>query len=203
MGLPARPQRSPGDSTPRPRRSTPPVHPVDGTQDTEDFARQIAQSIGRVPRNTHEVQVTAKVRSRMPHDMLGDDGYSLVSNYFARRVLPYCLMNKIITPLQTAVLSNFIGRQDRGLVFATLADIAEEVDVARTSVGGAVTRLCDLNLLRKVKRGVYELNPRVAFNGNGDEQNEFLWRLREQDLEGNFPDELGPEMTLFAVTEAV
>lgn len=163
----------------------------------------VAERLGRQKRPPQEFEITAKLRHRAPHDMLGSEGYSLVSNYFARKVLPYCLMHRIISPIQTAVLSNFIGRQDRGLITATQAEIAEEIQVARQSVGPAVERLCDLNLVRRVKRKVYELNPRIAFNGNGDEQNEFLVRLRALKLESEFPDELAPELTLFPVSDAV
>ncbi|MFF8193126.1 hypothetical protein ACF05L_20180 [Streptomyces bobili] len=51
----------------------------------------IAEQFGKGP--VHEVK--AVVYRRPPHDMLGSDGYSLVSNYFLRRVLPYCLMHNI------------------------------------------------------------------------------------------------------------
>ncbi|MEU5748270.1 replication/maintenance protein RepL [Streptomyces sp. NPDC047726] len=163
----------------------------------------MAERFGGQKRPPHEFEIHARLRHRTPHDMLGFEGYSLISNYFARKVLPYCLMHKIISPMQTAVLSNFIGRQDRGLITATQQEIAEEIDVARQSVGPAIERLCHLNLVRLVKRTVYELNPRIAFNGNGDEQKAFLEQLRAMKLDSKFPDELAPELTLFPRSDAV
>lgn len=162
----------------------------------------IAEKIGRISRTTAEIEVTAKIRKRQPHDMFGTAGYSLVSNYFLRRVLPYCLMHNIISKLQGAVLSNFIGRQERALITATQEEVAKEIGVGRTSVGPAIDYLCELNLLRKVKRGHYQLNPRVAFNGNGDEQKDFLTELRALRLENKFPDELDPVLTLFSLEES-
>ncbi|MEU6392982.1 replication/maintenance protein RepL [Streptomyces sp. NPDC046939] len=137
-----------------------------------DLAKLIAEQFGAGP--VHEVKAT--VYRRPPHDMLGAEGYSLVSDYFLRRVLPYCMMHNSVTR----------------------TEIAEEVGVARTSVGHALDALCSQNLIRKVKRGSYELNPRVAYNGNGAEQRDFLAELRALDLDTRFPDELGPELTLFA-----
>ncbi|MGW0562837.1 replication/maintenance protein RepL [Streptomyces sp. NPDC003016] len=133
--------------------------------------------------------------------MLGEEGYSLVSNYFLRRVLPYCLMHRIISPLQAAVLSNMIGRQKKGLISATHAEIAEEIGVKRTSIGHPLKALCNKNLLRLEKRGTYQLNPTVAYNGNGTEQKNFLAELRALHLASGFPDDLDPELTLFPQTD--
>ncbi|QNE79633.1 hypothetical protein F0344_34830 (plasmid) [Streptomyces finlayi] len=168
------------------------------TSDTStDLARLIAEQFGKGP--VHEVRTT--VYRRPPHDMLGTEGYSLVSNYFLRRVLPYCLMHGVISKLQGAILSNIIGRQKKGRIEVTHAEIASELDVKRTSVGHALDALCEKNLIRKVKRGSYELNPRVAYNGNGKEQSEFLAELRALDLGSQFPDRLAPELTLFSWAE--
>lgn len=183
VGEAARPLKRGRPAEPQPRR----MRPV-GPDHSTDLARQIAEGLGKIPGGVYEARTT--FHRRAPHDMLGKEGYSLVSNYFARRVLPYCLMKRIITPLQTAVLSNFIGRQDRGLIEATQDEVASEIGVGRTSVGPAIKVLCEKNLLRKVQRGVYQLNPRVAFNGNGDEQGGVLAELRALDLESKFPDEL-------------
>ncbi|MFD7338751.1 replication/maintenance protein RepL [Streptomyces violascens] len=162
-----------------------------------DLAQLIAEQFGRGP--VHEVKTT--VYRRPPHDMLGAEGYSLVSNYFLRRVLPYCMMHNIISKLQGAVLSNIIGRQKKGRIDVTHAEIAKELGVNRTSIGHALDALCEKNLIRKVKRSSYELNPRVAYNGNGTEQRDFLAELRSLDLESRFPDQLAPELTLFPRSE--
>ncbi|MFE3606239.1 replication/maintenance protein RepL [Streptomyces goshikiensis] len=184
----------------RSRGATDPVKPAlrpVGAGRSNDLARMIAEEFGSGP--VHEVRTT--IYRRAPHDFLGEEGYSLVSNYFLRRVLPYCLTHHIITALQGAVLSNLIGRQKKGAIGTTHAEIAKEIGVQRTSIGAAIDALCDMNLIRKVKRGVYELNPRVAFNGNGDEQADFLAQLRAAKLKSNFPDELGEVLTLFAKTD--
>ncbi|MER5482615.1 replication/maintenance protein RepL [Streptomyces sp. NPDC002812] len=192
-------------SPPAPPPKTRTLRPA-GEPDKRDLAREIAERFGGLPDSAHEIEVTARVtrkRRRANHDMLGQEGYSLVSNYFNRRVLPWCLMHNVISKLQTAVLSNLIGRQQRGLITATQEEIAKEIGVSRQSVGPAIEALCHLNLVRQVKRKVYELNPRIAFNGNGDEQNEFLERLRTMKLENRFPDELAPELTLFSMADEV
>lgn len=157
----------------------------------------IADQFGAGP--VHEVRT--QVIRRTPHDFLGEEGYSLVSNYFLRRVLPYCLTHHMITTLQGAILSNLIGRTRKGKIQTTHAEIAEEIGVQRTSIGSPLDGLCEMNLLRKLKRGTYELNPRVAFNGNGNEQADFLAKLRAAKLESKFPDELGEVLTLFAQTD--
>jgi predicted transcriptional regulator len=170
---------------------------VVGADDGPDLARLIAEQFGRGP--IHEVKTI--VYRRPAHDMLGADGYSLVSNYFLRRVLPYCLMHNIISKLQAAVLSNIIGRQKKGRTEVTHAEIANELGVKRASVGRALEALCEKNLIRKAKRSSYQLNPRVAYNGNGQEQHDFLTELRALALDSAFPDKLAPELTLFATTE--
>lgn len=178
---------------PGPARPARPVRSVRADDDGTDLARLIAEQFGRTP--VHEVRTT--VYRRPPHDMLGADGYSLVSNYFLRRVLPHCLMHNAITKLQAAVLSNIIGRQKKGRIAVTHAEIAEELGVKRTSIGHALGALCEKNLVRRTKRSSYELNPRVAYNGNGQEQHDFLAGLRALALDSGFPDELAPELTLF------
>ncbi|MFI8105882.1 replication/maintenance protein RepL [Streptomyces sp. NPDC086023] len=195
MAEAARPLRSRNSRGPTPVER-PHLKPA-GAGQPNDLARMIAEQFGAGP--VHEVRAT--VYRRAPHDFLGEEGYSLVSNYFLRRVLPYCLTHHIITTLQGAILSNLIGRQKKGKIQSTHAEIAQELGVQRTSVGAPLNQLCDMNLIRKVKRGVYELNPRVAFNGNGDEQADFLAKLRAAKLESKFPDELGEILTLFAKTE--
>ncbi|MFJ9344734.1 replication/maintenance protein RepL [Streptomyces sp. NPDC101733] len=163
----------------------------------KDLAQMIADQFGSGPVHT----VRTQVYRRAPHDFLGEEGYSLVSNYFLRRVLPYCLAHHIISTLQGAILSNLIGRQKKGKIKSTHAEIAGEIGVQRTSIGAPLDGLCEMNLLRKVQRGVYQLNPRVAYNGNGDEQADFLAHLRAAKLESKFPDELGEALALFAKTE--
>ncbi|MEU8645046.1 hypothetical protein AB0C91_24340 [Streptomyces sp. NPDC048674] len=41
----------------------------------------------------------------------------------------------------------------------------------------------------------------VAYNGNGQEQHDFLAELRALALDSNFPDELAPELSLFLRSE--
>lgn len=193
MGEAAHPLRRRRGPTPDER---PALRPA-GVGDNNDLARCIAEQFGSGP--VHQVKTT--VYRRAAHDFLGQEGYSLVSNYFLRRVLPYCLTHHIITPLQGAILANMIGRQKRGQIQTTHAELADEIGVQRTSVGVPLDGLCDMNLLRKMKRSTYELNPRVAFNGNGNEQADFLAKLRAQQLKSQFPDELGGDLALFARAE--
>ncbi|GGO97981.1 replication/maintenance protein RepL [Wenjunlia tyrosinilytica] len=172
-----------------PRATPSPVRPA-GTEHHTDLAEQIARAYsGQLPGPVYEARTT--FFRRAPHDMLGEDGYSLISNYFARHVLPQALVARQVTGLQAAVLSNLIGRQQRGLIQATQQEIADEIGAGRTSVGPALNALCDLNLVRRLKRGVYQLNPRIAYNGNGDTQRDLLDELRGMQLASGFPDEVG------------
>jgi hypothetical protein len=42
-----------------------------------------------------------------------------------------------------------------------------------------------------VKRGEYQLNPRIAYNSNGDTQRDLLNELRAMQLKSKFPDKIG------------
>ncbi|MEU4098057.1 replication/maintenance protein RepL [Streptomyces sp. NPDC026673] len=178
---PARPLRRRGSPSPAP------LQPA-GHEHHTDLAAEIAHRYaGTLPSRVYEARTV--FYRRAPHDMLGKDGYSLVSNFFARHVLPQALMSGRITKLQAAVLSNLIGRQERGLIQATQQELSEEIGAGRTSVGPALNALCEMNLVRKLKRGQYQLNPTIAYNGNGDTHAALLGELRSLDLDG-FPDEL-------------
>ncbi|MFJ3906117.1 replication/maintenance protein RepL [Streptomyces sp. NPDC090025] len=199
MGEAARPFRT-RHRGPTPAPASAPARPrlrPAGPADTSDLARMIAETLGGAG-PIHEVELKATVHRRQAHDFLGQDGYSLVSNYFLRHILPKCLTQHLISPLQGAILSNMIGRQKRGQIHATHAELADECGVQRTSIGSPLESLCEMNLILKVKRSTYQLNPRVAFNGNGDEQADVLSQLRAAKLESRFPDELGGPLTLFS-----
>lgn len=94
MGQPARPPRRLNRGpTAAPRPTLQPA----GPGNTTDLAKMIAETFGGTG-PVHNVEVKATIYRRQPHDFLGADGYSLVSNYFMRHVLPKCLTQHLISP---------------------------------------------------------------------------------------------------------
>ncbi|MCX5216162.1 replication/maintenance protein RepL [Kitasatospora sp. NBC_00240] len=182
-------QRAPGTRrSPQPGRR-PRLEPA-GVQNQRDLAAEIVRGYaGNVPRDVYEART--RFYRRAPHEVLGADGYALLSRYFARYVLPQALMSGDMTKLQCAVLSNIVGRAERGVAHAIQREIAEEIGSNRSSVSPALKHLAARNYIRSVGRGVWQLNPLIAYKGNGDEQQAFLYELRALALENGFPDTVG------------
>ncbi|MET9182990.1 replication/maintenance protein RepL [Kitasatospora aureofaciens] len=179
------------------RRQTPerPRHPrlePAGPQHQRDLAAEIVRGYaGHLPNGIYEART--KFYRRAPHEVLGSDGYALLSRYFARYVLPQALMSGEMTKLQCAVLSNIVGRAERGVCHAIQREIADEVGTSRSSVSPALKHLAARNYIRSIGRGIWQLNPLIAYKGNGDEQQTFLAELRALALENGFPDIIGLE----------
>ncbi|MGW1997981.1 replication/maintenance protein RepL [Embleya sp. NPDC001921] len=75
--------------------------------------------------------------------------------------------------------------------------IADALGIPRSTVSTELTGLSALNWVRKVKRGVYQVNPLLAYMGNGNAQNATLADARALALAlaSGFPDEVCvPEM---------
>ncbi|MGE7439271.1 MULTISPECIES: replication/maintenance protein RepL [Kitasatospora] len=159
------------------------------------FGEQLAMDLaGQVAVPAVE-EVTVKFRPRRAsHDMAGSMGYSLTSNWFMAKVLARCIVAHKLAPVEVAVLLHMMGSQNRGELIQTQVDMARELGVARSSVNSAIGRLCELNYIRRrTQRGRYDVNPRLCFRGNGDEQNGVLAQVRAEKLASEFPDTIGPE----------
>ncbi|MER6365913.1 MULTISPECIES: replication/maintenance protein RepL [unclassified Kitasatospora] len=171
------------------RTRRPKLQPA-GPQNQRDLASEIVRGYaGHLPDGVYEART--RFYRRAPHEVLGSDGYALLSRYFARYVLPQALMSGEMTRLQCAVLSNIVGRAERGVCHAIQREIAEEIGTSRSSVSPALKHLAARNYIRSVGRGVWQLNPLIAYKGNGDEQQTFLAELRALALENGFPDIIG------------
>lgn len=144
-------QRAPGTRrSPQPGRR-PRLEPA-GVQNQRDLAAEIVRGYAyNVPRDVYEART--RFYRRAPHEVLGADGYALLSRYFARYVLPQALMSGDMTKLQCAVLSNIVGRAERGVAHAIQREIAEEIGSNRSSVSPALKHLAARNYIRSVGRG--------------------------------------------------
>ncbi|WP_030464243.1 replication/maintenance protein RepL [Kitasatospora sp. NRRL B-11411] len=162
------------------------------------FGEQLAMDIATQPAGAAVAavdEVTVKFRPRRAaHDMAGSMGYSLTSNWFMAKVLARCIVAHRLSPVEVAVLLHMMGSQNRGQLKQTQVQMANEIGAARTSVNSAISRLCELNYIRRHKqRGLYDINPRLCFRGNGDEQNGVLAHVRAEKLASEFPDTIGPD----------
>ncbi|MFF7459080.1 replication/maintenance protein RepL [Kitasatospora sp. NPDC008115] len=159
------------------------------------FGEQLAMDIATQAAAPSVEEVTVKFRPRRAtHDMAGSMGYSLTSNWFLAKVLARCIVAHRLSPVEVAVLLHMMGSQNRGQIIQTQVEMATELGVARSSVNSAIGRLCELNYIRRhKKRGQYDVNPRLCFRGNGDEQNGVLAVVRAEKLASEFPDTIGPD----------
>ncbi|MGF1431630.1 replication/maintenance protein RepL [Kitasatospora sp. LaBMicrA B282] len=161
-----------------------------GPQNHRDLAAEIVRGYaGDLPSGVYEART--RFYRRAAHEVLGSDGYALLSRYFARYVLPQALLSGEMTRLQCAVLSNIVGRAERGVCHAIQREIADEIGATRSSVSPALKHLAARNYIRNIGRGAWQLNPLIAYKGNGDEQQAFLAELRALALENGFPDIVG------------
>ncbi|WP_198042084.1 replication/maintenance protein RepL [Kitasatospora azatica] len=178
----------------KPRRRTGPATEPELVSLLDQFGEQLAMDLlGASARPVDEVTVKFRPR-RASHDMAGSMGYSLTSNWFLAKVLARCIVAHRLSPVEVAVLLHMMGSQTRGELVQTQVEMAKEIGAARSSVNSAIGRLCELNYIRRHRaRGRYDVNPRLCFRGNGDEQNGVLAHVRAEQLASEFPDTIGPE----------
>ncbi|MGF1431622.1 MarR family transcriptional regulator [Kitasatospora sp. LaBMicrA B282] len=177
----------------RPRRRGPAREP-ELVSMLDQFGEQLAMDLASTGTQPVE-EVTVRFRPRrVSHDMAGSMGYSLTSNWFMAKVLARCIVAHRLSPVEVAVLLHMMGSQDRGALVQTQVEMAKELGVARSSVSSAIGRLCELNYIRRGRvRAQYDVNPRLCFRGNGDEQHGVLAQVRAEQLASEFPDTIGPE----------
>lgn len=179
---------------PRRRRVRPAEEP-DLVSMLDRFGEQLALGIGETTMAPSVEEVTVRFKKRRAaHDMAGSMGYSLTSNWFMAKVLARCIVAHRLSPVEVAVLLHMMGSQERGQLVQTQVEMAKSLGAARSSVNSAVARLCELNYIRRHKtRGRYDVNPRLCFRGNGDEQSGVLAQVRAEKLASEFPDTIGPD----------
>lgn len=190
MTLPARKQPAvPQPATPTRKRG-------DGMSVEQRLAEAMSVAVGKTTkgRGSAPVEVTATARYRNPHLMMGNLGFSVVSNAFMSRVLAPVVAARNMTPTEVAVLLYCMGEQKQGFVsIKKQQDVADFLVLPRTNVSSALGRLEEWHMIRKVNRTKIQVNPTLCFNGNGDLQQEELTAARLlQASPGDFPDLVVP-----------
>ncbi|GAA2771659.1 hypothetical protein [Streptomyces lavendulae] len=140
------------------------------------------------------------------HDMAGDTGYSLASNWFTQLLAQLSVANSI-TKSQLCVFLFVAGGQVPGTGIAQytqqeitdgLNRIAVQKDgkmITRSTVNRAIQALCGYNWVEKAGNGRIQINVRLWFHGNSTAQHDVLADIADRydrDAE-RFPYAVGPE----------
>ncbi|MFD7703142.1 hypothetical protein [Streptomyces caelestis] len=144
---------------------------------------------------------------RAVHDMAGDAGYSLASNWFTQFLAQLAVANSI-TKSQLCVFLYVAGGQQRGTGIAQytqqeitdgLNKLAERKDgkrITRSTVNRAIKALVGYNWIEQLGNGMIQLNVRLWFHGNSNAQHAVLEQLavkHDRDPEA-FPHGIGPDV---------
>ncbi|MFI5748997.1 hypothetical protein ACIBBE_24395 [Streptomyces sp. NPDC051644] len=157
-------------------------------------------------RRVRRVSVDYGPDPRTVHDMAGDDGYSLASNWFLQMMAKAFIANSI-TKSQIAVFLYVAGGQElnTGIAAYTQQEITDGLNelaaqkpgakqITRPTVNRAVKALCEYRWLEPAGNGRIRLNVRLVFAGNSLAQHEVLTEIAlAHDNDPNaFPHRIGP-----------
>ncbi|UXY25050.1 hypothetical protein N8I84_42280 (plasmid) [Streptomyces cynarae] len=141
------------------------------------------------------------------HDMAGDAGYSLASNWFTQLLAQLAVANSI-TKSQLCVFLYVAGGQDRGTGIAqyTQQEITDGLNrlaakkggkrITRSTVNRAIRALVGYKWVEQLGNGMIQLNVRLWFHGNSNAQHAVLEQLavqHDRDPEA-FPNSIGPDV---------
>ncbi|WP_405834918.1 hypothetical protein [Streptomyces sp. NBC_01176] len=145
---------------------------------------------------------------RAVHDMAGDAGYSLASNWFTQLLAQLAVANSI-TKSQLCVFLYVAGGQERGTGVAqyTQQEITDGLNklaekkkdgkrITRSTVNRAVRALVGYKWVEQLGNGVIQLNVKLWFHGNSTAQHAVLEQIAAQhdrDPEA-FPNVIGPDV---------
>ncbi|MEV7616898.1 hypothetical protein [Streptomyces sp. NPDC089799] len=143
---------------------------------------------------------------RAVHDMAGDSGYSLASNWFTQLLAQLAVANSI-TKSQLCVFLFVAGGQlpGTGITQYTQQEITDGLNriaaqkggkmITRSTVNRAIQALCGYNWVEKAGNGRIQINVRLWFHGNSTAQHEVLAEIadRHDRDTGAFPYAVGPE----------
>ncbi|WCD91093.1 hypothetical protein KPP03845_200054 (plasmid) [Streptomyces xanthophaeus] len=143
---------------------------------------------------------------RSVHDMAGDAGYSLASNWFTQLLAQLAVANSI-TKSQLCVFLFVAGGQVPGTGIAqyTQQEITDGLNkiaaqkggkmITRSTVNRAVQALCGYNWVEKAGNGRIQINVRLWFHGNSTAQQEVLAEIadRHEHATEEFPYAVGPQ----------
>ncbi|HBF84944.1 MAG TPA: hypothetical protein DD420_34960, partial [Streptomyces sp.] len=122
---------------------------------------------------------------RSVHNMAGDAGYSLASNWFTQLLAQLSVANSI-TKSQLCVFLYVAGGQTRGTGFAqyTQQEITDGLNkiaakkggkkITRSTVNRAIRALCEYKWVEQAGNGKIRLNVTLWFSGNSASQHEVL-----------------------------
>ncbi|MFE8941042.1 hypothetical protein ACFYNX_26610 [Streptomyces sp. NPDC007872] len=162
----------------------------------------------RAPRKVKQIRIDYEDPPTTIHDMAGDDGYSLASNWFTAKLAQLIIANRI-TPSQVAVFLFVASGQKRGtgVTSYTQQEITDALNVevqkqkkpgakaiTRPTVNRAVKALCNYGWLETAGYGRIQLNVRLWFSGNSDDQRDVLGQIaasHDNDPQA-FPYRIGP-----------
>ncbi|PJN31649.1 hypothetical protein CG747_44155 [Streptomyces sp. CB02959] len=140
------------------------------------------------------------------HDMAGDAGYSLASNWFTQLLAQLAVANSI-TKSQLCVFLYVAGGQERGTGTTqyTQQEITDGLNklaadkggkrITRSTVNRAVRALIGYKWVEQLGNGRIQLNVRLWFNGNSNAQHAVLEQIavnHDRDPDA-FPYNIGPE----------
>ncbi|MER5352622.1 replication/maintenance protein RepL [Kitasatospora sp. NPDC002551] len=140
------------------------------------------------------------------HDMAGDAGYSLASNWFTQ-LLAQLAIAKRITKSELCVFLYVAGGQIKGtgVTAYTQQEIANGLNerakeagapcISRSTVNRAIRVLCDYGWVERHGNGAVRLNVKLWFRGNSEEQHQLLNELKSDDPAA-FPNYIGPDLQM-------
>ncbi|MGW8954699.1 hypothetical protein [Streptomyces sp. NPDC055709] len=158
-------------------------------------------------RKLKSVTVEYENDARAVHNMAGNAGYSLASNWFTQLLAQLAVANSI-TKSQLCVFLFVAGGQVPGTGIAqyTQQEITDGLNrlaikkkdgkqITRPTVNRAVKALCGYKWVEQAGNGKVRLNPTLWFQGNSTAQQEVLTQIAaEHDNDpAAFPYEIGPQ----------
>ncbi|MFZ3494486.1 hypothetical protein ACODT5_14895 [Streptomyces sp. 5.8] len=173
-------------------------------QQLGEQAAQAADSGGR--RRLTGVHFEYAPDPKAVHDMAGDTGYSLASNWFTQLLAQLAVANSI-TKSQLCVFLFVAGGQVPGTGIAqyTQQEITDGLNriavqksgkmITRSTVNRAVQALCGYNWVEKAGNGRIQINVRLWFHGTSTAQQQVLAEIAERHDHdtGRFPHSVGPQ----------
>ncbi|MBV7674181.1 hypothetical protein STHAL_32555 [Streptomyces halstedii] len=190
-----------------------PTHPTDDVCD--DILSILGRQLGDAappagdPRSRRKLKnVTFEYADdpRSVHNMAGNSGYSLASNWFTQLLAQLAVANSI-TKSQLCVFLFVAGGQAPGTGFAQytqqeittgLNEIAAKKDgkkITRSTVNRAIKALCEYKWVEQAGNGKIRLNVTLWFRGNSASQHEVLAEIaaEHENDPAAFPHDIGPE----------
>ncbi|MGP4003635.1 hypothetical protein [Streptomyces sp. 8N706] len=205
------------DPPARRRTGRPRIVPSHATDDAafDDILNVLGRQLGEVaqtddPRGRRKLKgVTFEYESdaRGVHNMAGNAGYSLASNWFTQLLAQLAVANSI-TKSQLCVFLFVAGGQVPGTGIAqyTQQEITDGLNrlaaqkksgkkITRSTVNRSIKALCGYKWVERVGNGKVRLNPTLWFQGNSTAQHDVLAEIADEHEHDPtaFPYAIGPE----------